>query len=326
MNIEFHYYITCLIAARAGLRGVDLRTLSYASQFVDDNDTVYQLPRYTNRISQTLQPLQSHADRLEVYPLFHFIPGDPDFPGARRKDGTTDPFNTTPDSPNANRIIDAALATRDLHEIGIAAHAYADTWAHQNFVGHKSGFNKFTGFVSSIIPNIGHADAKTKPDQVGLVWHDGRLAEPRVDNTRRFLDAATCLFKKLRGFADRSCSPATLEADCAALLHDLLSAMDGSSQEKRIRLYQALARKREYCGAAIPGYDKTAWFKKAVKQHVSYHMANGRTRQRKVTYSLLPSYARSDWFRFQEAVKRYAERTKAILCENQQIAEEYGVS
>lgn len=33
----------------------------------------------------------------------------------------------------------------------------------------------------------------------------------------------------------------------------------------------------------------------------------------------------SDWFKFQEAVKAYAERTKSILCETPGIAAEYQV-
>ena len=74
MKIEFHYYITHLIAARAGFRGDELRVLAHASQLTDDNDTVYKIKDgrkivYTNRISQTMQPIKRRAERLEVYPL-----------------------------------------------------------------------------------------------------------------------------------------------------------------------------------------------------------------------------------------------------------------
>ena len=82
MDIEFHYYITHLIAARAGVRNEALRILPHACQLTDDNDRVYAVREgrrgiYRNRISQTLRPLNSHRERLAVYPLFHFIPGDP---------------------------------------------------------------------------------------------------------------------------------------------------------------------------------------------------------------------------------------------------------
>ncbi len=154
MKIEFHYYITHLIAARAGFRGDDLRILAYASQFTDDNDRAYWINKGTrsefkNRISQTLQPLKKDKERLEVYPLFHFIPGDPQAESAQRKDEKTSPFNTTPDSPNANRIIDEALKTENFYQIGMASHAYVDTWAHQNFVGTKRTY----GLIARLEPD-----------------------------------------------------------------------------------------------------------------------------------------------------------------------------
>ena len=39
MNTEFHYYITYLIAAKAGFPAEEARLLAYASQYVDNNDT-----------------------------------------------------------------------------------------------------------------------------------------------------------------------------------------------------------------------------------------------------------------------------------------------
>lgn len=273
MNREFHYFITHLIAARAGIRGDALRILAHASQLTDDNDTVYPIRSgreviYRNRISQTMQPLKSHRARLDVYPLFHFIPGEPDAPGAARADGLTNPFNTTPNSPNANRIIDAALATNDFYQIGIACHAYVDTWAHQNFVGFKDDFNKFSGFWDPLIPNIGHADAKTKPDQPRLVWDDERLVSPSVNNKVRFLDAASRLYAKLKGFVS-SGSP-DIEADGQSLIHDLDTAIGADAEEdeaseERLVGYGQLAGQDAYGNTAIPEYQPKAWFKAAIK-------------------------------------------------------------
>ena len=39
MDIEFHYYMTFLIAGKAGFGEEDAFTIAYASQYVDDNDT-----------------------------------------------------------------------------------------------------------------------------------------------------------------------------------------------------------------------------------------------------------------------------------------------
>ena len=334
MKIEFHYHITHLIAARAGFRGDDLRILAHASQLTDDNDTVYKIKEgrrivYTNRISQTMQLIRSRAKRLEVYPLFHFIPGEQNAESAQRNDGKTDPFNTTPNSSNANRIIDAAIATNNFYEIGIASHAYVDTWAHQNFVGYKSNFNKFSDFVDKIIPNIGHADAKTKPDQPRLLWEDERLLNPSVNNKERFLEAAGCLFEKLRNLADPSCSKKALATDRASLLADLDIAIGTDSKEvapskERISDYAELSTTRPYGEIEIPNYKPNLWFKTAVKKTVRRVGSPTHGRQRRVEiFNFKPGHETSDWLNFQNAVFAYAERTKAILCETPEIAVAY---
>ncbi|MGD9872856.1 MAG: DUF6765 family protein [Kiritimatiellia bacterium] len=334
MKIEFHYYITYLIAARAGIRGDDLRILAHASQLTDDNDIVYRIKDsgkiiYKNQISQTMQLIKSRAGRLEVYPLFHFIPGVPNTENAKRRDGKTHPFNTTPNSPNANRIIDETLETGNFYEIGIAIHAYVDTWAHQNFAGCKNSFNKFSGFVDKLIPNIGHADAKTMPDQPRLVWEDERLVNSTVNNKERFLEAAACLFEKLRKMADPECSPKTLEADRSRLLADLSTAIGSNRIEvdpsiKRLGNYRKLAAMQEYGGTEIPDYNADQWFRHAVRKTVRRvgNRAHGR-QKRIVTFNFKPDHEVSDWFRFQEAVKAYAERSKTILCDTPEIAVEY---
>ena len=119
-----------------------------------------------------------------------------------RADGCMHWLNTTPDSDNANRILDTALETGNLYRIGIATHGYADSWAHQNFTGFYNEFNSMTGPLSVAIPNIGHAEAGHNPDEIALVWKDTRLIEQRVDNRERFLDAAVHVLRKLATFAD----------------------------------------------------------------------------------------------------------------------------
>lgn len=332
MNIEFHYYITHLIAARAGIRGGDaLRILAHASQLTDDNDTVYPIREgrtviYRNRISQTMQPLASHRARLDVYPLFHFIPGEPEAPGGARTDGLTNPFNTTPNSPNANRIIDAAIATNDFYQIGIACHAYVDTWAHQNFVGFKDDFNRFDGFWDPLIPNIGHADAKTKPDQPRLVWDDERLLARSVNNKDRFLDAASHLFEKLRNFTSPR-SPDG-EADRRSLIQDLSTAMGDDADEvdasdERLDGYRRLAEQSAYGTATIPDYKPKVWFTAAVKTSRRQIGSPSHGQRTETLYSFKSNYETSDWYRFQQAVVVYAERTQAILCETPAIASQY---
>ena len=59
MDIEFHYYLTYLIAARAGLPPPDALTLAWACQYTDDNTMICVIDaglptEYTNYISQTV--------------------------------------------------------------------------------------------------------------------------------------------------------------------------------------------------------------------------------------------------------------------------------
>ncbi|MEW5746461.1 MAG: DUF6765 family protein [Nitrospirota bacterium] len=43
MDIEYHYYITFLIALRAGFKRDEAYKIAYASQYTDDNDTSYAI-------------------------------------------------------------------------------------------------------------------------------------------------------------------------------------------------------------------------------------------------------------------------------------------
>ncbi len=167
MDIEFHYYQT-LIAKRAGFGLNEAYKIAYASQYVDDNDIIFEINKddahyYKNYISQTINILKPKL--LQIYPFFHFIPGNYDDLHARRKDGKMHLLNTTPNSSNAHAIFDNAMK----------------------------------GVLEKALPDIRHADAKHSPDLPGLIWKDERLisAHSRVNNRQRFLEAANQLFHKL---------------------------------------------------------------------------------------------------------------------------------
>lgn len=331
MDIEFHYYITHLIAAKAGFGPKEAGVIAHASQYVDDNDQVFEVDRgedsaYQNYISQTMNILKPMASLLRIYPLFHFIPGDPQAQSAFRKDGKMHWMNTTPNSKNANAIIDAALDSQNLYRIGIAAHAYVDTWAHQNFVGYEDHFNAMEGPLAECLPNIGHADAKHDPDWPGLIWEDVRLIDGVVNNKQRFLDAAGHLFEKLARFTDRATSDKALLQGKAELIEDISLAIGepdhGNAQrEARIGRYRELAAtKAAYKGAAIPAYDADGWFDAAVNEDVR----GWRDRLEGMLAPLDPfpdtyswkdrdGYQQTDWWRFQEAVKDHQNEAWEIL-------------
>ena len=143
MDIEYHYYITFIIALRAGFRKEQAYKIAYSSQYTDDNDTTYIINEgredtYENYISQTMDITKPQEERLRIYPIFHFMPGtsneiwqlSPD-----RKDGKFHLLNTIPNNQNAIALLNDALLSGNVYRIGIATHMFADTFAHQNYVG-----------------------------------------------------------------------------------------------------------------------------------------------------------------------------------------------
>ena len=202
MDKEFHYNITGIIARRAGFNEKEALTIAHASQLVDDNDSLRTIhdansgDEYEVYISQTMDILKPKRELMRIYPIFHFLPGDPMAPSARRSDGKMHILTTTPGNNLACKIMKAAReenAPYRLHRLGVAAHAFVDTWAHQNFVGWYDGIN---GQDMNLLPNIGHADFIHHPDWVGHCWNDSRIIANQVNNNHRFLDAAKCLFQE----------------------------------------------------------------------------------------------------------------------------------
>ncbi len=200
MNIEYHYYITYLIAVVSGFKMSEAYKIAYSSQHVDDNYLEYNIYNSNGKSKDSYKNLASGIDIKEIFAtfdekikkilvIFHLLPGD----GVNnREDGKEHALTTTKDSKLANMVLKEALNSKNLYGIGIATHAYADSWAHQNFVGTLSDFNAFPD--GALSPNLGHCDAFDKPDLVGLIWEDPRLKRKKVNNVDRFLDVSkkTC--------------------------------------------------------------------------------------------------------------------------------------
>lgn len=349
MDIEFHYHMTYLIAARAGYTASEAAIIAHAAQSVDDNHIPVSLEDsagtvYENNVSQTMDITDPRLDEL-VYPIFHFIPGDPNFPGAARIDAARHQWNTTPDSPLANEMIDAALASKDLYRIGVSAHGYVDTWAHQNFVGKRDKFNEFsTGMFAQeaqLYFAVGHALAAHNPDWPGLVWEDSRLASSAVDNRARFLDAAERLFEKF----SKEKKPAASDLEIAAEKRSLRADLDADIGERddananvaaRIARYGARAATPEYGGEAMPPYVTGTWFSEAIEEprkdvveklkkelalpaladaeQIAGDMYSDSHRQRVTWRNSEPAAHQAyHWWRFQEAVKAHLAECAAML-------------
>jgi Family of unknown function (DUF6765) len=332
MDVEFHYYMTYLVAAKAGFGPSDAGTIAYACQHVDDNDMVFEIDKgketaFHNYISQTMNILKPKAKLMRIYMCFHFIPGEPLAKTAERRDGRMHWLNTTPGSKNAELIFRESLVSNDLYRVGIACHGYADSWAHQNFVGYLEDFNALKGVLEDAIPSIGHADALTHPDWPALVWQDRRLLgkSERVDNRVRFLSAAASMFGRLRMYADPRCSEKTLARDRKAITAAFDKAIGVGDQanefrDQRVARYLELTTTKEFGGKELPRYDADAWLESAVdikvrlfRDRTDSSLARWDPFTDRYSWRDPKGFSKTDWYRFQVAVKDHQRVALDIL-------------
>jgi hypothetical protein len=307
MDIEFHYFITYIIALKAGFNPEEAGIIAYSSQYTDDNDTIFKIhaghtDEYANYISQTMDIIKPQKELMRIYPVFHFMPGTlTEITGnsALRRDGKFHIMNTIPDNLNSRQLLQAALYSRNPYNIGIATHMYADTFAHQNFVGFNEGFNEMKGVIETLIPNIGHADAKHAPDEPDLIWEDERLIPSisTINNKERFLEAAGSIYEKYTNYLntpnDRN--------NFITLIDEAIGPYDGI-EEHRIDRYKALI------GSDFVEYDKEQWFKEAVdfvNEEIPYSSGVYNIPISETEWMWKGNYKETDWYKFQEAVKTY---------------------
>ena len=318
MDIEYHYYMTFIIALRVGFGKEQAYKIAYSSQYTDDNDTSYKIDdgredEYNNYISQTMDITKPQEERLRIYPIFHFMPGtskeiwqsSPD-----RKDGKFHLLNTVSNNQNAAALLNDALLSENSFRIGIATHMFADTFAHQNYVGFKDEFNAMKGFLQGLLPNIGHADAKHNPDIPNLIWKDTRLTSKYHlrKNKEIFLTATGCIF-------DQYCSvlkPAGADATKASLLADIGTAIGNEVENDMNKLRsQRHGRYKELLKDSFIEYNEDDWFDEAVRYERD-PLTIG-TSNIKTLYFWKAGYRESDWYFFQEALKEHQKKALAVL-------------
>lgn len=317
MDIEFHYYATFVLASKAGIEPKKAEIIAYASQYVDDNDRLYTIKRgseeYQNYISQTMNILKPKKKLIRIWPCFHFLPGNyvSHNDVAKRRDGLLHIFTTTPNSVNANGLMNAALKSGNLYRIGIATHTYADTWAHQNFVGYYHSFNSMSGLKEAIVPDIGHADAGHKPDIPNCIWEDDRLVRPQTHNKGRFIEAARNIFIKFSQLANSQVTEEDIQETWNSFQCELVNSIGEETENedrksrRRINNYKAIVQD-------IKKYNPREWFEQAVRTVKTRGASSHRGRIVK-TYRQKQDFTNSHWYKFQEAVKEHQQLALTIL-------------
>jgi hypothetical protein len=289
MNIEFHYYAIHFLCKSAGFDENDALTVAISSQLVDDCVAPWELVGGgRSRRTQVTQNYQFWDAKVaeDIYRPFHFIPGDKNLASQRRNDGRAGNFPVTEDSALAKEILVAALKSGNLYRIGIAVHAYADTWAHQNFSGDSEPENALDR--DSPLPAAGHLQAFRNPDDPVKSWRDGRLRPEysSITNADRFTRAATMIHRYLRTYKKRGFSDETLVisrlreywdkapaySDTAARIPDYIIDLDVPPYRKDAWPTEAGGRSNSILGDAKPydsGYDKLSWLRGAASKATS---------------------------------------------------------
>ena len=318
MDSEFHFDITYLIALKAKFSKSEAKIIATSSQLVDDNTEKNYIKNdkgeiYKTYISQTSNILKPSDELFRIYPSFHFVPGNPISPTARRKDGTFHLLNTTPNNKNVKKLMNYALKINNLYSLGIASHAYSDSWSHQNFVGYYTDFNSLNGVLEKSAPNIGHADARHKPDQISLIWRDERLISGNtlVDNNKRFISAAKELLKyfgKYNNISIKNRKPFLKQID------KIFSIKGNSYFKKRKRKKEYNKLSIDLSKENIPEYNKYEWFNDAVQNETKNSVFLPNINFNNIEYIWRSvDYQKSSYYKFCEAIKQHQKQTDTLF-------------
>jgi hypothetical protein len=321
MNAEFHYYAIYFLCVRAGLPEERSSDIAFASQYVDNAIVAYDIDdggfSYETQVTQNYI-FWDESTLRNIYLPFHFIPGDQAKAGSERIDGKASRWTVTPDSSLAKELLVAALRSGDDYRIGIALHAYADTWAHQHFSGRTEAANVID--PSSPLPPAGHLQALRYPDDASGMWADPRLypALSRIDNGLRFREAARKIYRYLRtylrrGFEDEdlhldelseawSRYPGDMKARLASFTVDL----DVPSYDKRSYLEDSGIVDEQGEDSRFSGYDKLAWAKSELLRRSG--MGSGARR-----FETRGRFRGSPIHRWNEAAKAHRELALSLL-------------
>ncbi len=147
MQKDMHYYGTYAMARAAGLTPQASETIATCAQFVDDNAASTELKfgngAWIESLATAHHTFDRHnldlSDQRRVWVPFHFLPGN-------QGDTWTERLKCRMNSPIAREMVKHHLSLSDksysAELIGIAAHVYADTFAHYGFSGISSRGNK----------------------------------------------------------------------------------------------------------------------------------------------------------------------------------------
>lgn len=329
MDHEIHYYINFLVAKQAGFNHNDAYKIAYSAQYVDDNVIMYKVKSnnknfvkeqstkcndftYKNFITQTSNLTLPKQLLKKIYTCFHFIPEitlDKAIKlAAIRKDKCLHPLNTAPGGTLAKHVLHKALKMNCPYAIGIASHAYLDTWAHQNFIGQFDSFNAMFKFHhlnhslnQSLNERVGHIDALHYPDLVGEKWCDKRLLPCccNINNNERFIEALIYLLKEYSLFFkmnNQQIMKCNSKISHSHFIKYIKSALNTESKHARYMYYREIYSKMTGVKNIIH-YNKCSWInilgkRSKLSKSISLDLS-------------VAEFKKTKWYKFQQAAKKH---------------------
>lgn len=311
MQKDFHYCAVMVLAHLAGFPPAQAKVIAYSSQFVDDSTDSGQVEvgqyRYdTVRTAHLGLHIFSWNVHKKIYFPFHFVP-------ALTWDGEYSPYATRADCALARLAVQRALAEKGglrLYQLGVALHAYADSWAHEGFSGRRHKENDVSSlrrFVNGrwqpcrrtwdvvldlFRARVGHLQAYSYPDLPHERWryvdYKGRTRER--ENALHFTQAAHAVFRWLstaRGLRSAEGIWVNVEKTIKELLAG--KPTDAHTDQARCALWQ------EAFPEAFAGEGKAAHYDPQEWRSAAMEVA--RTGD-------LEAFLHTDWVRFQRAALR----------------------
>lgn len=223
MQVDLHYGMSFVLARLAQFERHEAEIIARASQYVDDavnggviefnNGAKYERISCAHLAKDFIHNIRDIENHRTWVP-FHFLPGN--CGRGRAEQGSIDFIDKIiccKNSEVAKEVVNSALSKRDesyfLYYVGIALHAYIDTWSHQGFAGVIHEVNEIRNFdrpgfswgefvdkvksyvVDGLLP-LGHAGALRYPDTPYLKWsyENARGQHIERDNATEFIEAA----------------------------------------------------------------------------------------------------------------------------------------
>lgn len=327
------------------MRHQDAETVAYCSQYVDDatNDGVIHFDNGSlyRRICSAHKMLDyrnmESLANARVWVPFHFLPGNGGAQAGQEAPGpSVDKMICRADSPVAREMVHDAILDRQssvaLYRLGITAHVYADTWAHQGFTGTMHDVNKASDiigedgkpdlpmterlkgfFVSSAVP-LGHGAVLGHPDRPYLIWGyiNGRGESIRRHNPNDFMTAFDALCRMLRRYLlgiPNADVPGLPEPDRTRIA-ELLSTLKNPDGEARHKQWlDALAQGHFSIGRVALQYTpkgEGSW------KHAALGTVKDTDEEDEV-FHYSPAFETSHWKRFHDALQLHRFRITQTL-------------